>query len=270
MCSQPLLFLFTTQTVQSMKVIIFEDEPTGARRLKKMIQGINPQLHIVATLESVEEGIRWFSTQTPPDLIIMDIHLSDGSALELISHIGLGTPIIFTTAYQDYAIDAFKTNSIDYLLKPIREADLRLALDKFNRQYAKSKTSLDIKQLSQHIQQQQSSPYLCRILIKYKDILKAIPISEVAYFYSENRITRLSCFNGKSYPIDFTLDQLAIQLDPDIFFRANRQLIVREEAIDKMLLLPKSKLELVLSPPLTSPMVVSSQKSAEFKHWLKG
>ena len=158
-----------------MKVIIFEDEPIGAKRLQKLIQRIDSRLTIIATLESVEEGIKWFSTHEPPDLIFMDIHLSDGSALELISHIGLSTPIIFTTAYQDYAIDAFKTNSVDYLLKPVRETDLRLALDKFNRQYAKSKVALDIGQLSRIIQEQHSSSYLSRILIKYKDILKAVP-----------------------------------------------------------------------------------------------
>ncbi|MEO0472916.1 MAG: LytTR family DNA-binding domain-containing protein, partial [Bacteroidota bacterium] len=175
------------------------------------------------------------------------------------------------TAYDEYAIQAFKHNSIDYLLKPIREEDLDQALAKFQKQHAQGQPSVNYAELLQMIQPAQSGGgnYLKRILIRMKESLKAVPVSEIAYFFIESRITFLCTHEGKRYPIDQNLDQLEVELDPTEFFRINRQFIIKADGIQKMYTHTKSRLKLMLKPAIDKEVVVSSERSAAFKEWLR-
>ncbi|MCB0850968.1 MAG: response regulator, partial [Bacteroidetes bacterium] len=192
-----------------MKVLIIEDENSAAKRLEKLIKEIEPTFEIVETLDSVEGAVEWLENNEDPELIFMDIHLSDGSSFEIFKETHIKVPVIFTTAYDEYAIQAFKVNSVDYLLKPIKKQELRESLDKFFSVYRDhpSGNAVDIQQLLASLKNP-SEEFQKRILIKYGQHIKAIEISETAYFYVDSRITFMKTHGGKNYPVDYNLDQL--------------------------------------------------------------
>jgi two-component system response regulator LytT len=255
-----------------MKILLIEDEEPAARRLTRMVQKVQPQAQILGQLESVEEALEWWSQNESPDLVLLDIHLADGSAFEFLEKAGIRCPVIFTTAYDAYALQAFEHNSVDYLLKPIREEALQTALDKYQELFGQSEpvvSPIDYALLARSIRQGQKE-YPKRLLIRFAQQLKAIEISDVAYFYIEERVCFLRTHEGKRYPIDQTLDQLEEMLNPAQFFRLNRQLITNIAAIHKMHTWSKSRIKVEMKPPAPVETTVSSEKSAAFKAWLKG
>jgi two-component system response regulator LytT len=254
-----------------MKVLIVEDEISAAKRLEKLIRETDPSFEVLDFIESVEDSVKWLETHEKPDLIFMDIHLSDGSSFDIFRETEVNTPVIFTTAYDEYAIQAFKVNSVDYLLKPIKKAELKQSLDKFIEIYQAKRgwSQNDLSQLLATVSAPREQ-YQKRFLIKYGEHIKTVEISEAAYFYIEARITMMKTHTGKNYPVDYNLDQLESILDPQQFFRINRKYIVNIDAIEKMYTYSKSRVKLELVPEAIEDTIVSSERSARFKVWLTG
>ncbi len=244
-----------------MKVLIVEDETAAAENLAEMLNEIDPAVRVLGNTESVQQTVRWLQQNELPDLIFMDIHLSDGSSFAIFQQMEVETPIIFTTAYDQYAIDAFKVNSIDYLLKPVKEQDLRQALTKFskqNKQDAGQYVSL-LKRLTT------AQEYRTRLLIPYRDKLLPVEVKDIACFYSSNKNTELFLKDGKHFPCNNTLDQMMSQLNPDEFIRANKQFIVSRTAITNITIWFDSRLLVNVAVEVPERIYVSKNRAAEFK-----
>ncbi len=255
-----------------MNILIIEDEAAASRRLKQMVLDLLPSANIVSILDSVERAIQWLSTEQMPALIFLDIHLADGLSFDIFEEVEVTVPVIFATAYDQYAIDAFKLNSIDYLLKPIKKAQLEQALIKYQKLQGspQAQPAIDYQQLAAVIQQQTHPSYQKRIVIRYGQKLKAIEVADSAYFFIESKVTMLRTQSGQDYPIDQNLDQLACMLDPQRFFRINRKMIVSIECIAQMHAYSKSRVKLTLTPPFDGESIVSAERASRFKEWLKG
>ena len=256
-----------------MKILIIEDENAAARRLEKLLQEVAQEAEIVGRLDSVEASIEWFQANPQPDLILLDIHLADGSSFEIFEHIRVKSPVIFTTAYDEYALKAFKVNAVDYLLKPIKINELAEAIDKYKRVFQGNVPSADYSGLLQTLRQQEGGQnYLRRMLIRFSNSLRLVDMSDAAYFYTKDKITFLVARStGKRFPVDYPLDKLETQLDPAVFFRINRQFIINIAAIREMHPYSKSRVKVDLEPPATDlETVVSAERSSEFKQWLVG
>jgi two-component system response regulator LytT len=253
------------------KILIIEDENAAARRLEKLIGEIAPEASILDRLDSVEAAVPWLKNNPQPDLIMLDIHLADGSSFEIFQHVDVTAPIIFTTAFDEHALQAFKENTVDYLLKPIKVNELQAAIEKYKRLYQQI-TSPDYKILSETLLKQGgSSNYIRRMLIRFSNSFKLIDMKDVAYFYTKDKITFLvSRSSGKRYPADYPLDKLEGIIDPEVFFRINRQFIINVAAIKEMHPYSKSRVKIDLDPPVELETVVSTERSAEFKRWLVG
>lgn len=249
-----------------MKILIVEDEERAAKRLEKLIKELDTSIEVLAHLDSVEAVVEWFNLNDTPALIFMDIHLADGSAFEIFNQIKIAQPIIFTTAYDDYAIQAFKVNAIDYLLKPIKKEEVKIAINKFKSSHTQDNFNYD--DLAKLLQNG-GAKKIKRFLIRVGQTLKTVDVNDVAYIYTEDKITFLISNEGKRYPIDYSLEKLEAELDKEIFFRINRQFIVRVSAITKMVTVSKSRVKLYLEPS-SSETIVSTERSGKFKKWLVG
>jgi DNA-binding LytR/AlgR family response regulator len=245
-----------------MNVLIIEDEQPAFKRLSKLIQEVAPAMNILAHLDSVESSKDWLQRNPKPELVFMDIHLADGSAFDLLKKVKLECPVIFTTAYDQYAMDAFKAASIDYLLKPVKKEDLKDALDKLQL----------FKDIFQKKEKNQDAPveYKKRFLIRFGEHIKTIGTEDIAYCYSENKATFARTLDGRNYPMDHNLDALEQLLDPKDFFRINRQYLISLKAIEEMRTYTKARVLVKLNPPVKEQPVVSSERAADFKHWLGG
>lgn len=248
------------------KILIVEDEELAANRLESQLLKVCQDCNILAVTKSVKETVRWL-TGHQPDLIFMDIQLSDGLCFSIFDRIQVDIPIIFTTAYDQYAIEAFKVNSIDYLLKPVKTTDLERSLQKF--QNLKSAFRVDIERLIDvfsHV----SPSYKERFLIRLGDVLRKVNTTECAYFFAQDKSVFLVTFEGKKIPIDDSLDSLEQQLNPDQFFRINRSFIVNINSINEMTTWSRSRIQLDLIPKANSDSdtLVSTSRSADFKSWL--
>lgn len=254
-----------------MKILLIEDENAAARRLEKLLGEIVPEAEIVGRLDSVEAAIGWFHQNPQPDLILLDIHLADGASFEIFEHIKIKSPVIFTTAYDEYALRAFKVNAVDYLLKPIKINELTEAIDKFKRMF-QSPVPADYSGLLQTLRQQEGGQnYLRRMLIRFSNSYRLVDMSDAAYFYTKDKITFLvTRSTAKRFPIDYPLDKLEALLDPAVFFRINRQFIIHVEAIKEMHPYSKSRVKVDLEPPTELETIVSTERSSEFKKWLVG
>lgn len=258
-----------------MNILIIEDESATARRLQKLLVEINPSIHVLAILESVSLTVNWLRLHGEPDLMFMDVNLSDGSSFGIFKEIEVNCPVIFTTAYDQYAIQAFKVNSIDYLLKPINKDSLADSLNKYQKLQHKSDESkidiarIDITKLAVALGIQKPE-YMKRLIVRYGEVIKAIEIKDVAYFYSDEKIVFMTLKEGKTYPVDFTLDHLETRIDPELFFRINRKFLISYHAIDKMISYSKSRIKITLNPPCTLEVISSTERSGEFKDWLAG
>lgn len=249
-----------------MNVLIIEDEAAAARRLEKMVLALAPQAQVLDKLDSIEASLNWLEQHKLPDLIFMDIHLADGSSFEIFNHTAIHCPIIFTTAYDQYAIQAFRVNAVDYLLKPIKREELRVALHKFDQQ-SRQQGAFNYQRLAESIKE---DPYNRRFLIRIGQNIKVVDANNAAYFYTEDKITFVVTQDGKRYPLDHSLEKLEEMLDPRRFFRVNRQVILGLEAIREMYAYSKSRVKVELEPPADMDIIVSTERSPYFKKWLTG
>jgi DNA-binding LytR/AlgR family response regulator len=250
-----------------MKIVIIEDEEFAARRLQGMIHTFDPSIQILAKLESVEDSVEWFLNNPEPDLIFLDIHLEDGLGFTIFEKVQVKSPIIFTTAFDEYAIKAFKLKSIDYLLKPITQEDLNKAILKYKDWNGSKRSVVDVEALYE-ILTSKTSQYKTRFSITVGQKIKTITLEDVAYFYSEESITFLVTKDKSEYPLDYSLDKLAGELDPKEFFRINRQFLVSLHSIANVHIYPKSHLRIDLIPGSQKEIFVSIDKVTAFKEWL--
>lgn len=252
-----------------MRVLILEDEALSAKRASQLLQEFDPTIEVADILESIEEGVSWLSKNPEPDLLLLDIHLSDGLCFRIFERITVNSPVIFTTAYDQYALQAFKVNSIDYLLKPLDKTELQNALIKYrNLNAARGGISLaDIRKIEENMLSF-SKKYKHRFLVKYADTILYKNVEEVAYFYADDKVVFLVTLEGRKYLIDYNLESLEELLDPHLFFRINRKIIARIQSIQKVKTLLSSRLQVFLKPAFEQNTFVSRERSPDFKIWL--
>lgn len=257
--------------MNKIRVAIIEDEIPAARLLNKMLTELRPEWEVIVLLGSVARGVEWFNTNPHPDILFLDIQLTDGISFSFIEQAHPESMIVFTTAYDEYAIRAFTVNSIDYLLKPIDRARLMETIEKFERIMTKYQKGINKEEELLDILHNMTNPgkkYRTRFLISGEDKLFTLQVEDIAYFYSENRITFAVSKQGREYIIDFALDRLVEQLDPDIFFRTNRQTLVGIYAIQKIETYFLGKAVVHVKPPFKDKIVVSREKITALKLWL--
>ena len=250
-----------------MNVLIFEDEKLASERLIELLQEIRPSMKVVNSIKSVEAGVLWLQNNEEPDLIISDIQLLDGTSFEIFSEVKVSCPVIFTTAYDQYAIKAFEVNSVDYLLKPIQAAKLEGAIEKFESKNQSGSQSIDIDQIK-NLLTAPAQEYKSRFLVKVGQRIKAVPIEKVAYFYSRDKLTYIVTFDSQKLPIDQTLEEIDGLVNPKDFFRVNRKFVVHFNAVADIHPYFKGRVKLGLSPDIDEEIVVSSEKTPVFKRWL--
>lgn len=251
----------------SYKVIVIEDEPPAAKRLLKMLETCTIPLEVIEVLDSVEDSVAYLKSFKQYDLLFMDVQLGDGLSFDIFKSVKIHKPIIFTTAYDDYALQAFKVNSIDYLLKPIDQEDLDNAVIKFSGQNINESNSLDLSRLAETLKKPE---YKHRFMVKKGKQLLVISTNEVAYFYSEDGYTILGHSVGSKHILDMTIDQLVEILDPSVFHRINRKMVVSLKCISGIHEYFNSRLKLELSPKPSFDVIVSRDRAKGFKRWLNG
>ncbi|GAA4467124.1 LytTR family DNA-binding domain-containing protein [Nibrella saemangeumensis] len=262
-----------------MNVLIIEDEDLAVRKLRKMVAEVDPSLTIQGVTSSIEESVEWLQANPAPDLIFMDIELADGRSFEIFDQVEVRSRIIFTTSYDEYALQAFKVNSIDYLLKPIQRQDLERSLRKLRELTAGSlpagqapEPSLqNIEKLLRQMQGTggpEAKEYRKRFLVKQGQKLLSIGVGDILYFYTDERFSFFRTRTNQKFLVDYTLDELAEVLDPEQFFRPNRGLIVTHDAVDQIQPYFGNRLALTLRPPYEKEALVSREKVSDFKTWM--
>jgi len=246
-----------------MKVLIVEDETVAYKNLEAILEEIDPAIRIVGYTESITQTVRWFSNNPPPDLVFMDIHLSDGSAFNIFSVMTIETPIVFVTAYDEYALHAFKVNSIDYLLKPIKAEEVKNALDKYRKMNHKD-ISLYLSKLPR-LQTEQKYPE--RLLIPTNNELTPVDVDQVSYFYTTVKCTRTILKDNTGICYMRALDSIYASLNPNLFFRANKQFVVAKSSIKNITIWFDSRLLLTLDTEVPERIFVSKNRAAQFKKW---
>lgn len=249
-----------------MKTVIIEDEKLAQERLEELIGEVDPSIEVIAKLTSVDNSVKWLK-KNKPDLIFLDIQLEDGLSFEIFKKVDVDVPVIFTTAYDQYAIKAFKLNSVDYLLKPIRKTELKEALDKFKN--VKSSYLRDFEDLFQTILNKEVS-YKKRFLVQYGQKIKKVETSEIAFFYAMEKNVFMTTFEKSNYPVNYSLDKLTEILDPEKFFRINRKMIISFDSIKNMIPFSRSRIKIELNPqvPKEVEALVSVERASSFKEWL--
>jgi DNA-binding LytR/AlgR family response regulator len=252
-----------------MNVVIIEDEHLIARRITDLLGHIDPGINVLASIDTVKRACEWFSQNEKPDLVFMDIQLADGLSFDIFDLVKIEAPVIFITAYQEYAIKAFKVNSVDYLLKPVSEEDLRLALGKYKRYFTFQDSIPEIgSDLIKSIREMISKPHKSRFMIKVGDHIKSVDVEDILYFYSQQKGTFLHTSDNRNYVIDYTLDKLSELLNPDTFTRINRQYITSHKAIKELITLSGSKLKVRLQDSDDDQVYISRERLSTFKEWL--
>ncbi len=248
-----------------MKVLILEDEPLTASYLTTLLAQYDATIEVQAVLPSVNAATQWLKTHQDPDLILMDIHLEDDQCFTIFDTLNLDVPVIFTTAYDEYMVKAFKVNSVDYLMKPVNYEELEAALDKFKRVHQTAAPGLD--QLLQSLQRN-SGTYKNRFMVSIGSRLRTIELSDIQYFFCADKVTFLVTQDHYKFPIDYSLDRLTAVLDPALFFRVNRHVLVSHRCIQNIHVFPKGRLKLELMPDAKEDVLVSLDKVTPFKEWL--
>lgn len=249
-----------------MNVLIIEDEAAAAERLRKLLLTVDPTVEVLAALPTVAESVRWFQENDAPDLVLMDVQLADGDSFAIFKQVQPACPVVFITAFDEYALQAFKVNAVDYLLKPVRKEDLAQALERA----ARVAPVRDLSQLDRSRPPVAHATPVKRFLIRYGEHFKVVEPEQIAYIHSLLKNTFLRTREGRDLPLDESLDKLEAQLDPERFIRLNRQLIVHIESIKELLAYSKSRVKVILDPPYDEDAIVSSERSATFKRWLAG
>jgi two-component system LytT family response regulator len=255
-----------------MKILIVEDEALAAKKLRKMVEENQPDAVVAGMTDSIESTVDWLNKEEHPDVILMDIELADGQSFEIFNRVEVRSTIIFTTAYDEYALRAFKVNSIDYLLKPVDADELRRAFQKLKDRNAapeiKSSSKIDLDSIMQAIQHKTMPSYKKRFLVKQGQRLISVDISEIAFFYTEDKVSFIRSFTDQRYMVDHSLDELEELLDPEHFFRANRQFIVSVKSLDGIHHHFNGKLKINLKPVAGDDVFVSRERASDFKSWL--
>lgn len=252
-----------------MKVLVIEDEALAAEKLVSTLKSVEKDCIVLDVINSVDDSVKWLNTNTSPDLILSDIHLADGICFNIFSQSKVSCPIIFTTAYEKYAIQAFEVNSIDYLLKPIQAEHLSRALEKFKsmqKSHIEDRSALyeEFKALLSEATREYKSRFLCKIGNK----IKSIPVSRIQYFYSKDKMTFIIDEDNNRSPVNNTLDEIDQLVDPKLFFRVNRQFVTHYRAISEIHPYFKGRLKLKLDPDIDEDIIVSAERSPVFKSWL--
>lgn len=252
-----------------MTILLIEDETLAADRLKNMLLEVDASIELLAHLKSVEAAVQWLQDNHHPDLILSDIRLLDGLCFEIFENVKIDAPVIFTTAYDQYAMKAFEVNSIDYLLKPVELEKLRIALEKASKRIVKkdSQSIVNYTELLKLLQNPQQQ-YKSRFMVRLGQKIVAIPVEKIAYFFSESKLTYVVTNDQKKYPLDQTLDELTTVLDPRIFFRINRQFIITFPSIAEIHPYFKGRMKLNLTPAAAEEVIISSERTPEFKKWI--
>ncbi|MEM9919443.1 MAG: LytTR family DNA-binding domain-containing protein [Bacteroidota bacterium] len=253
-----------------MKVVIIEDEALAAERLIDLIHSYDATIEVVAQLDAVEQAVEWFEQSTPPDLVFMDIQLADGLSFEIFEKTSVACPVIFTTAYNEYALRAFKVNSIDYLLKPVGPQELHQSFEQFkNLQKTTPATNIPDPKMIQQVVQMIQKRYKSRFIVKTGHQIISVPVEDIAYFYSEHKMVFLKTLHQKKHLVDYTLEQLEQLLDPDRFFRLNRKYLAAYPAIRSATTFSNSRLKVgLLHATAEEEILVSREKVGLFKAWM--
>jgi DNA-binding LytR/AlgR family response regulator len=248
-----------------MTILIIEDEKPAANRLIKLIQVHFPEAYIEGNLDTVSGTVKWLGQNPAPELIFCDIQLADGISFEIFEKIKVNSSVIFTTAFDQYAIRAFQVNAIDYLLKPIDPIDLARAVEKFKMQQVKP--GLDINILKSLLLPEKK-PYKSRYMVRFGEKIQSVAVEEISFFFSEERVTFLQTEQGKKYVLDSTLEQVEAGVDPAFFFRINRKYLCRVDAVEEVLSYSNSRLKVKLKNSSDNDILISREKVGEFKDWL--
>ena len=249
-----------------MKVVIVEDEKPAADKLKKALNKAGPSLEVVAVLDSVKSSVEWLNQNALPDLFFMDIELGDGLSFKIFENINISSPVIFCTAFDEYWQEAFEHNSIDYLLKPVKQEKLEIALNKYDK--LKNHFAASFKQLQQWQQQPGGNGYKKRFLVKRGSDYASIKTEDIAYFYATHKVVCLVDQKNQKFILDLSLADIEKQVDPHLFYRVNRKYLVQQSAIKKIKSYPKSKLQLEVEPAVSEEIIVSQENVTAFKEWM--
>ncbi len=251
-----------------MKALIVEDELASARNLKQILNGVG-NVEILGVLDSIEDTIHWFRENGPPEVLFLDIHLADGSSFEIFDHIEVNCPIIFTTAYDEHALQAFRVNSVSYLLKPIKEKDVHSALEKLETLQKNNGWAPDLQEVKRILGAEKE--YKTHLLVSVRgNKLVPLEVASIAFFRIEDGLVKAGTVDGKTYFPDQTLEELGEQLDPRMFYRANRQFIISRKSIRDIDPWLNQRLAVNLKVSLQEPVIISKAKAGEFKEWLSG
>jgi DNA-binding LytR/AlgR family response regulator len=258
-----------------MKVLIIEDEELAVKKLQKTLASVDATAEVVGVADSIRSSVLWLQQNPSPDLILMDIELADGQSFEIFDKVDVKSTVIFTTSYDEYALKAFKVNSIDYLLKPIQKEDLHAALEKLKglkSLYGSSNSSapsLNVDNLVKELQQKlQPKEYRKRFLVKHAQKLVSVDIEEIAYFYSDGRLNFFKTTDNRKFVVDYTMDDLEDMLDPEQFFRISRAFYVAVNSIDQIHDYFGNRLLLNMKPAVDKEAIVSREKVTDFKKWM--
>jgi len=251
------------------KVLIIEDEKPAAEWLKQLILKFDSQITVLAVIDSVSGAVEWFQQNPSPDLAFMDIQLADGLSFDIFESIKVPCPVIFTTAYEEYAIKAFKVNSVDYLLKPIAYAELEAAFQKFGERVQSTQAAPSVTiELLNKVKEMLRKQYKTRFVIKVGEHLKSITVEDILFFYSLDKATYLCTADFKTYLVDYSLDRISEMIDEHLFFRINRKYILSNQSIADIIFYSNSRLKIKLKKPGEESIIVSRDKVSAFKEWL--
>jgi len=257
-----------------MKVLIVEDEELAVKKIRKTLAAVDPDAEVAGVTDSITSTVNWIEENPAPDLILMDIELSDGQSFEIFNRVSIKSPVIFTTSYDEYALKAFKVNSVDYLLKPIQKEDLEAALQKlgqlkdlYKSNQAQPEVSIDslVKELQQKLQPKE---YRKRFLVRHAQKLVSVETEEIAYFFSDGRLNFFKTYDNKKFVVDYTMDELEEMLDPQQYFRISRSFYISVGSVDQIHDYFGNRLMLQLKPVVDKESIVSREKVTEFKKWM--
>jgi len=254
-----------------MKILIVEDEELAVKKLHKMLVSLDKDIEVIANTDSIASSVEWLENNNAPDLILMDIELLDGQSFEIFNQVEVKSPVIFTTSYDEYALKAFKVNSVDYLLKPIQKEDLTAALDKYKKMFSSSNgaSPINMDVLVKELQQKlQPKEFRKRFLVKNVQKLVSIEIEDIAYFYSDGRLNFFKTNDNKKYVVDYTMDEIDEMLDPEKYFRISRSFYVSINSVEQIHDYFGNRLILTLKPAVDKEALVSREKVTDFKKWM--
>lgn len=256
-----------------MKILIVEDEELAVKKLKKTLMSVDDKATVVGEADSIKSTVSWLENNPSPDLILMDIELADGQSFEVFNQTNVKSPVIFVTSYDEYALKAFKVNSVDYLLKPVQKEDLQQALDKYRNiksMYAKEQEKdLNIDSLVKELQQKfLIKEYRKRFLVKHGQKLVSVEVDDIAYFFSDGRLNFFKTFDNRKFVVDYTMDELSSMLDSDKYFRISRSFYISVNSVEQIHDYFGNRLLLHLKPAIDKEAIVSREKVSEFKNWL--